>query len=141
MRQLPRAAQGVWLVVVVAGLLAIVYSLVSLPGTRFDVLAAAILTLAALGSHFFTLRLPSSREHHGVETVLGAPVGGLTRGYATFNLGYALLKVGRCAASLPYFRKALAIEAPEQAPYIRPRIRQAKRCVQRGASGPAPSHS
>jgi serine/threonine-protein kinase len=75
------------------------------------------------------------------KAVRKAPVGSVTRGYATFNLGYALLKVGRCGEALRYFRKALAIEAPEQAPYIRPRIRQAKRCEQRGASGPAPSHS
>jgi hypothetical protein len=70
-----------------------------------------------------------------------ASVGSLTRGYATFNLGYALLELGRCGEALPYLRKALAIEAPEQAPYIRPRIRQAKHCMQRGASGPAQSRS
>jgi Tfp pilus assembly protein PilF len=89
-----------------------------------------------IGAGEFARAVPFARK-----AVQETQVGSLTRGYATFNLGYALLKVGRCAASLPYLRKALAIEAPAQAPFIRPRIKQAKRCVQRGASGPAPSRS
>jgi Protein kinase domain len=91
---------------------------------------------ALIGAGEYTRAVPFARK-----AARKAPAGSLTRGYATFNLGYALLELGRCAESLPYLRKALAIEAPEQAPYIRPRIRQAKRCEQRGASGPAPSHS
>jgi hypothetical protein len=65
----------------------------------------------------------------------------ITRGYATFNLGLALLKVGRCAEALPQLEKALKIEAPAQRPFIRPRIRQAKACLQGGASGPGQSPS
>jgi Tfp pilus assembly protein PilF len=62
-----------------------------------------------------------------------------TYGYATFNLGLALLKVGQCSRALPLLRRALSIEAPEQRPFIRPRVAQARSCVQGGASGPAPS--
>jgi tRNA A-37 threonylcarbamoyl transferase component Bud32 len=64
--------------------------------------------------------------------------GTLTRGYATFNLGLSLLKIGRCAEALPLLKHALKIEAPEQHRYIRPRIRQAQSCLRGGASGPAP---
>jgi serine/threonine-protein kinase len=91
---------------------------------------------ALIGAGEYARAVPFARK-----AARKAPHGSVTRGYATFNLGYALLKVGRCGEALHYFRKALAIEAPAQAPFIRPRITQAKRCVQRGASGPAPSHS
>ena len=91
---------------------------------------------ALLGAKAYRRALPFARK-----AVRKAPVGSVTRGYATFNLGYALLKLGRCRESLPPLRLALAIELPSQAPYIRPRIRQAKRCVQRGASAPAQSRS
>ncbi len=67
--------------------------------------------------------------------------GSATRGYATFNLGFALLEVGRCAEALPLLERALAIEAPEAARFIRPRLRQAQACLRGGASGPAPSRS
>jgi tRNA A-37 threonylcarbamoyl transferase component Bud32 len=67
--------------------------------------------------------------------------GSVTRGYATFNLGFALLEVGRCADALPLLRHALEIEAPGARPFIRPRIRQAQACLQGGASGQAPSRS
>jgi len=67
--------------------------------------------------------------------------GSVTRGYATFNLGLALLKVGQCSEALPLLRHALKIEAPDQRPFIRPRITQARACLRGGASGPAPSHS
>jgi hypothetical protein len=63
----------------------------------------------------------------------------VVRGYATFNLGLALLKTGRCREALPYLQKALKIEAPEQRPFIRPRIKQAKTCVRRGAAAQAQS--
>src|SRR5262249_38542658 len=62
----------------------------------------------------------------------------LTRAYATFNLGYALLELGRCDEALPLLTKALRLESPEQRPYISPRIAAAKRCA---ASGPARSQS
>jgi len=67
--------------------------------------------------------------------------GSVTRGYATFNLGFALLKVGRCDDALPYLEHAVKLESPEQRPFIRPRIRQARECLRGGASGPAPSRS
>jgi serine/threonine protein kinase len=91
---------------------------------------------ALIGAKQYARAVPFARK-----AVRRADVGSVTRGYATFNLGYALLELGRCGESLPYLRKALAIEVPSQAPFIRPRIRQAKRCAQRGASGPAQSHS
>jgi hypothetical protein len=65
--------------------------------------------------------------------------GSVTRGYATFNLGFALLEVGRCADALRPLKRAFRIEAPGQRPYITPRIRQAQACLRGGASGPTPS--
>jgi serine/threonine-protein kinase len=70
-----------------------------------------------------------------------APRSSVTYGYATFNLGLALLKLGRCGEALPLLRRALEIEAADQRVYIRPRIRQATACLRGGASGPAPSQS
>jgi serine/threonine-protein kinase len=61
-----------------------------------------------------------------------------TLGYATFNLGWALLKTGRCSEALPLLRRALRVEAPAARKFIRPRIRQAQECLQGGASAPAP---
>jgi serine/threonine-protein kinase len=91
---------------------------------------------ALIGAKQYARAVPFARK-----AVRKASIGSLTRGYATFNLGYALLELGRCSEALPHLEKALAIEEPSQAQFIRPRIKQAKRCVQRGASGPAPSHS
>ena len=62
----------------------------------------------------------------------------VTYGYATFNYGLALLKIGQCKEALPLLRHALKIEAPSQAHLIRPVITQAKTCSQPGASGGAP---
>jgi len=64
--------------------------------------------------------------------------GTVTRGYATFNLGLSLLKVGQCKSALPLLTRALKLEAPEQRPFIRPRVKQAQACLRGGASGPAP---
>jgi tRNA A-37 threonylcarbamoyl transferase component Bud32 len=64
--------------------------------------------------------------------------GTVTRGYATFNLGLSLLKVGECKQALPLLMHALNLESPEQRPFIRPRIKQAQTCLRGGASGPAP---
>jgi serine/threonine-protein kinase len=61
-----------------------------------------------------------------------------TYGYATFNYGLALLKVGQCKAALPLLRHALKLETPTQKHFIRPVITQAKACSQPGASGGAP---
>ena len=65
--------------------------------------------------------------------------GTLTQGYANFNLGYTLFKLGRCAEAVPRMQKALGLEPSVQRPYIQLRIKQAKRCAQHGASAPAPS--
>jgi hypothetical protein len=62
----------------------------------------------------------------------------VTYGYATFNYGLALLKVGRCPEALPLLRRALKIEAASQAHLIRPVITQALSCSRPGASGGAP---
>jgi hypothetical protein len=88
--------------------------------------------------------LISAKQYHRAlpfarKAVSRAPVGTLTRGYATFNLGFVLLKLGRCRQSLPLLRKALRIEPRSLRPYIRPRINQAKSCSRREASGPAQS--
>jgi Protein kinase domain len=80
-------------------------------------------------AHAYRQAIPFARKAVS-RTSSGSP----TRGYATYNLGYALLKVGRCGESLPYLQRALRIESPSQAQFIRPRIRQAKRCVQDEAS-------
>jgi serine/threonine protein kinase len=64
--------------------------------------------------------------------------GTVTRGYATFNLGLSLLKVGQCKEALPLLQHALKMEAADQRPFIRPRITQAQACLRGGASGPAP---
>jgi serine/threonine-protein kinase len=64
--------------------------------------------------------------------------GTVTRGYATFNLGFSLLKVGQCKDALPLLKHALKMEAPEQRPFITPRVKQAQACLRGGASGPAP---
>ena len=80
-------------------------------------------------AHAYKEALPFARK-----AVRRAPIGSVTRGYATFNLGLTLLELGRCGESLPYLRRALEIESPSQAPYIRPRIRQAERCVRDEAS-------
>jgi serine/threonine-protein kinase len=84
---------------------------------------------ALIGAKAYRRALPFARK-----AVRKAPVGSLTRGYATFNLGLTLLDLGRCGESLPYFQRALRIESPSQASFIRPRIKQAKRCVQREAA-------
>jgi tetratricopeptide (TPR) repeat protein len=78
--------------------------------------------------------LPFARK-----AVLRAKPGSLTRAYATFNLGYALYEVGRCNESLGPLRSALKLEPKWEAPYIRPWIKAAERCVQRGGSLPEPS--
>src|SRR3954452_9103842 len=64
-----------------------------------------------------------------------------TYGFATFNLGYALLKSGRCSEALPYLERSIAVEPPGKRPYIEPRITQAKACLQGGASGQTQSQS
>ena len=55
-----------------------------------------------------------------------------TRAYATFNLGYALLQLGRCGESIPLLQKALPLEPPDQRQYVKNRIKQARRRCSRG---------
>jgi len=82
----------------------------------------------------YSRALPFARK-----AVKKAPVGTLTHGYANFNLGFVLLKLGRCGESLPFLRRALKTEPSSLRPLIRPRIRQAKNCSQREAAAPAQS--
>jgi serine/threonine protein kinase len=89
---------------------------------------------ALIGAHRFADALPFAQK-----AVAKSPRGTLVHAYATFNLGYVLLRLGRCAESLPLFNRALALEPKPMHRYIRPRINEAKRCVQRAASAPAPS--
>ena len=51
-----------------------------------------------------------------------AKPGTLTRGYATFNVGYALLNLGKCRDALPFLRRSLKIQPPENQVYIQERI-------------------
>jgi serine/threonine-protein kinase len=76
-----------------------------------------------------------------LKAVKRAKVHSPTRGYATFNVGYALLNLGRCSEALPYLRRALKLEKPANAQYIEPRITAAEGCALGGASGPGPSPS
>jgi tetratricopeptide (TPR) repeat protein len=89
---------------------------------------------ALISAKQYQRALPFARK-----AVKRAPVGTLTRGYATFNLGFVLLELGRCGESLRLLQKALRIEPSSLRPYIRPRITQAKNCSRRGASRPAQS--
>jgi Protein kinase domain len=91
---------------------------------------------ALIGARDFERALPFARK--AVEKTIA---GTLTRGYATYNLGYTLVKLGRCAEGESYLRLALAIEPKPLRPYIRPQLKAAARCVQRGASAPGRSQS
>jgi serine/threonine protein kinase len=51
--------------------------------------------------------------------------------YATFNLGYVLLKLGNCTRSIQLFQAALPNEPKEQQPLVRRRIKQAKKSCPR----------
>jgi serine/threonine protein kinase len=88
---------------------------------------------ALIGAEEFARAVPFARK-----AVAKAPAGTLTRGFANFNLGYALLKLGRCDESEKPLQRALALEPASYHPYIRPRIKQAKRCAQARASERAP---
>jgi len=47
--------------------------------------------------------------------------------YATFNLGYVLLKLGRCRRAIDLFQAALPNEPKQQQPLVRNRITQAQK--------------
>jgi serine/threonine protein kinase len=51
--------------------------------------------------------------------------------YATFNLGYVLLRLGNCRRSLQLFEEALPNEPKDAQPLVRNRINQAKRTCRR----------
>jgi serine/threonine-protein kinase len=87
-----------------------------------------------IGARDFDRALPFARK-----AVRKATPGTLTYGFANFNLGFALLKLGRCAESLPPLQTALHAEPRQYRPFIKPRIKQAKRCDQRAAAEQAPS--
>jgi serine/threonine protein kinase len=89
---------------------------------------------ALMGAREYERALPFARK-----AARKATPGTLTYGFAHFNLGFTLLKLGRCDESLPPLQTALQSEPPGYRRYIRPRIKQAKRCDQRGAAGQAPS--
>ena len=89
---------------------------------------------ALIGAREFDRALPFARK-----AARKATPGTLTYGFANFNLGFALLKLGRCAESLPPLQTALHAEPPQYRPFIKPRIKQAKRCDQRAAAEQAPS--
>jgi tRNA A-37 threonylcarbamoyl transferase component Bud32 len=91
---------------------------------------------ALIGAEEYERALPFARK-----AVHRAERGTLTRGFANFNLGYALLKLGRCHESLAPLQRALALEPPALHRYIRPRITQARRCTQRAATAPTRSRS
>jgi serine/threonine-protein kinase len=90
---------------------------------------------ALMGINQWTRALPFARK-----AVEMAPRGSATRGYATFNLGYTLYKLGRCRESLHVLNLALKRERTSLHKYIRPVIKQAQLCVRHGASAQAQSH-
>ncbi len=88
---------------------------------------------ALINAHRYARAVPFARK-----AVKRTATGTVTRGYATFNLGYALLESGKCAEGLTYLRRALKIEPKPLRKYIRPQIKNAERCVQGRASEPKP---
>jgi serine/threonine-protein kinase len=92
------------------------------------------IAFALIGARDYERALPFARK-----AVRKVTPGTLTYGFANFNLGFALLKLGRCSESLPPLQTALHAEPRAYRPYIRPRIKQAKRCDQRAGAEQAPS--
>jgi serine/threonine-protein kinase len=91
---------------------------------------------ALIGAGEYERALPFARK-----AVQRAERGTLTRGFANFNLGFALLELGRCHESLAPLQRALALEPPALHRYIRPRITQARRCARGAATAPTQSRS
>jgi predicted Ser/Thr protein kinase len=88
---------------------------------------------ALINAHEYARALPLARKAAHV-----AQKGTVTRGYATFNYGFALLHLGRCRESLPPLRLSLKIEAKSQRRFIVPQIQKAQACVRGTASAPSP---
>src|SRR5215218_736829 len=91
---------------------------------------------ALIGAKEFKRAIPFAKK-----AIRKAEPGTPTRGFANFNLGYALLQLGRCDESLSRLERALELEPKPLHRYIRPRITQARRCARGKASSPAPSRS
>jgi serine/threonine protein kinase len=87
---------------------------------------------ALIVQHAYAQALPFARK-----SIQQAPVGSLTRVYATYNLGAALFHLGRCRESLPILQQALALEPASQRSAVTAEITRALRCVRGGASGQA----
>jgi serine/threonine protein kinase len=92
------------------------------------------IAFALMGAHDYERALPFARK-----AVRKAAPGTLTYGFANFNLGYTLFKLGQCAESLSPLETALHAEPATYRPYIRPRLKQAKRCARRTGAAQAPS--
>jgi serine/threonine-protein kinase len=88
---------------------------------------------ALMNAHQYARALPLARKAAQI-----AQKGTATRGYATFNYGFTLLRLGRCKESLGPLQLALRIEAKSQAKYIRPEITRARACARGTASAPSP---
>src|SRR5439155_7152819 len=80
-------------------------------------------TYTLMVAHEFARALPFAQR--AVEKV---QPGTVLEGYANYNLGYTLFRLGRCAEGVPYMEKAVPLEPALQRQYIRIRIKQAKRC-------------
>ena len=90
---------------------------------------------ALIGAHQYRRALPFAAK-----AIEKAPQGSLTYAYATFNLGYARLRLNQCGRALPLLQRALTLEPSDLKPLVRRRIKQARRrCAQAGASSPGRS--
>jgi len=89
-----------------------------------------------IGAHRYGQALPFARK-----AIRDKSAPALTHAYATFNLGLALLQLGRCRESLPILRQALELEPADLKQYVRPKIKRAERCAPGGASAQAQSVS
>ena len=81
---------------------------------------------ALIKLHRYDLALPFARKAVRL-SVPGTP----TQAYATFNLGLALLDLGRCSEALPVLQHALAIEPASQHAYVQGKIKRAQSCARR----------
>jgi hypothetical protein len=58
-------------------------------------------------------------------------------GYASYNLGFTLLQLGRCAEALPYLEQADELEPRNK--FVRSALKRAEKCG--GAKGKRPAKS
>jgi Protein kinase domain len=90
---------------------------------------------ALIGAHAFARALPFAEK-----AVAKSPHGTVVHAYATYNLGYTLLQLGRCDESVPLLQRALKLE-PQYKRHIEAQLTRAERCARGGAFAPAPSQS